>query len=76
MLRRQPSSEVKLSTYCPVTVGRSLPVQRTDQGDLKRNGSGAWFPGSKLIHSSFLTFGDTFQLDIIKILSFSAHLGN
>ena len=71
MLKRQPSSDVKLSVYCPVTVGRNFPVQRTDKGDLGKKGSGAWLAGSKLIHSSLRTFGVPCNLVLSKYSAFN-----
>ena len=53
----QPSSLVKLNTYSPDTLGTSSPVQRIESGDLGRNGSGAWFFGSKLIPLSMRVLG-------------------
>ena len=57
MYNRQPSSLVKLNTYSPDIFGTNSPVQRIESGDLGRNGSGAWFFGSKLIPLSTRVLG-------------------
>ena len=54
---RQPSSEVKANVYFPEAVGTRSPLQRIDNGDFGKKGSGAWLIGSKLILSSIRTLG-------------------